>query len=374
MRNYQITQLLNYLAILILTFFSLCSLCSPTTSRQVGTGVAYGARSIFPVDALIRLHAEATVSKTSVFISDVASVTCEEEKKKKVEGIEIGRAPILGQKRIFSLASIKLRLRQHGINPDDFLFEGPSSIVVSTKSVKITPEEILQKVMDFIKNEEAIEDPPAATEAAQEASPPPSEGGVDKRGAGEIKVEPMGRISPIFLPYGKVAIEVSSSSQEFFSGRRNFLCRISVDDKVQKTLMLPFKIFFYNKEVAVAKRSIYKDEEIKEEDICMEKRDIEKIKDFFPEKTALLRKRAAKIITEGEIFTSQMVEDIPVVRRGDLVTVIVETPTLRIIAQGKALGEGRVGERISILNLNSKKVILAEVLQPLVVKVPYQKD
>jgi len=363
--NYQITKLPNYLAILILTFFSLCFplglsigdwrlaigksfqsiINNHQSSIQVGTEVSR-----------LRLRSEAEVSKTAVFISDVAFVTCEEERKKQVEEIEIGRAPILGQKRIFSLASIKLRLRQHGINPNDFLFEGPASVVVSTKSVKITPEELLQRLTDFIKNE-------AATHLF------PSTGG-----EGEIKVEPMSKIKPIFLPYGKVAIEVLPASQDSFSGRRNFLLRISVDDKVQKTLLLPCKIFFYNKQVAVAKRSIYKDEEIKEEDIGMEKRDIEKIKDFFPEKTALLRKRAAKIITEGEIFTSQIVEDIPVVRRGDLVTVIVETPTLRITAQGKALGEGRVGERISILNLNSKKVILAEVLQPLVVKVPYQKD
>jgi flagella basal body P-ring formation protein FlgA len=58
-----------------------------------------------------------------------------------------------------------------------------------------------------------------------------------------------------------------------------------------------------------------------------------------------------------------------VVRKSDLVTIVIETPTMRITAQGKALEDGALGAAIRIANTKSSRVIEAVVTGPNLVAV-----
>jgi flagella basal body P-ring formation protein FlgA len=58
-----------------------------------------------------------------------------------------------------------------------------------------------------------------------------------------------------------------------------------------------------------------------------------------------------------------------VVHKGDLVTILLETPTLRLTAQGKALEDGGLGAAIRIANTKSDRVIEAMVTGPNLVAV-----
>jgi flagella basal body P-ring formation protein FlgA len=53
-----------------------------------------------------------------------------------------------------------------------------------------------------------------------------------------------------------------------------------------------------------------------------------------------------------------------VVHKGDLVTVFLETPLMRLSAQGKALEDGAMGAAIRIANTKSSRVIDAVVIGP----------
>jgi flagellar basal body P-ring formation protein FlgA len=52
------------------------------------------------------------------------------------------------------------------------------------------------------------------------------------------------------------------------------------------------------------------------------------------------------------------------VHRGDLVTIVLETPTLRLTAQGKALDDGAMGALLHLANTKSNRVIDARVTGP----------
>ncbi len=52
------------------------------------------------------------------------------------------------------------------------------------------------------------------------------------------------------------------------------------------------------------------------------------------------------------------------VRKGDLVTVFLETPLMRLSAQGKALDDGAIGTAIRIVNTKSNRIIDAVVTGP----------
>jgi flagella basal body P-ring formation protein FlgA len=58
-----------------------------------------------------------------------------------------------------------------------------------------------------------------------------------------------------------------------------------------------------------------------------------------------------------------------IVHKGDLVTILLETPTMRLTAQGKAVEDGGMGAAIRIANTKSNRVIDAMVIGPNLVTV-----
>ncbi len=65
--------------------------------------------------------------------------------------------------------------------------------------------------------------------------------------------------------------------------------------------------------------------------------------------------RADMVLREG------MVKNQPVIRRGDRVTIIYQSPSLRITVPGMARTSGSVGEGVEVLNLRSKKLVIGMV-------------
>ena len=57
------------------------------------------------------------------------------------------------------------------------------------------------------------------------------------------------------------------------------------------------------------------------------------------------------------------------VHRGSLVTIVLETPTLRLSAEGKAMDDGGIGAVIRVANTKSNRVIDAVVAGPNMVAV-----
>jgi flagella basal body P-ring formation protein FlgA len=65
------------------------------------------------------------------------------------------------------------------------------------------------------------------------------------------------------------------------------------------------------------------------------------------------------------------VEREPMVRKGDLVQVLAESSVLRVSTQAVAQEHGCAGDRILLLNVNSKKNIYGRVVDGQTVKVEF---
>ena len=66
-----------------------------------------------------------------------------------------------------------------------------------------------------------------------------------------------------------------------------------------------------------------------------------------------------------------MIEALPVVFQGDLITIVIESPAFRITAQGKAKEDGAPGQIIRVANTSSMKEIPAQVVGEKLVKVAF---
>jgi flagella basal body P-ring formation protein FlgA len=78
---------------------------------------------------------------------------------------------------------------------------------------------------------------------------------------------------------------------------------------------------------------------------------------------------AKRSIRKGDMVTHWMVEKKPVVKRGDQVTILVESGLLRVTIPGKALDDGFAGETVSVENSMSNKKIFARVIDEVTVQV-----
>lgn len=114
--------------------------------------------------------------------------------------------------------------------------------------------------------------------------------------------------------------------------------------------------------VVCAVRELKRGDLIRSRDVRLERRNISRASGRLIQDPAAAVGRLAKTtIQEGCFVKEWMLENAPVVERGDRVLILVESSFLRITAPGKALSEGEAGELIPVMNLQSEKMIHAKV-------------
>jgi flagella basal body P-ring formation protein FlgA len=89
------------------------------------------------------------------------------------------------------------------------------------------------------------------------------------------------------------------------------------------------------------------------------------------EPEAILGKRTRRAIGAKTILRTDLIEFPPLVKRGDLVMIIAESDGFKITALGQVKKRGRLGERIPVINFDSKKILYARVVDANTVKVDY---
>ena len=72
-------------------------------------------------------------------------------------------------------------------------------------------------------------------------------------------------------------------------------------------------------------------------------------------------KKAKISINKGDILKSNILENIPIIERGEFVTITVLKGDVLITAPGKAMQDGNMDDFIRVLNLSSKENIVAQV-------------
>jgi flagella basal body P-ring formation protein FlgA len=86
---------------------------------------------------------------------------------------------------------------------------------------------------------------------------------------------------------------------------------------------------------------------------------------------AVLGKRTRRAIGARTPLRADLIELPPLVKRGDLVMIVAETNGLKITTLGQVKKRGRLGERIPVINMDSKKILYARVIDSNTVKVDF---
>ncbi len=116
------------------------------------------------------------------------------------------------------------------------------------------------------------------------------------------------------------------------------------------------------KNIYIAARAVGKGEVVDEGDIRRVRRDVSTLRGAVVTRSRdLLGMRVRRSIPEGRAWQPRYLETVPVVRRGELVRLRLESGGLRIDGTGKAGADGRAGEFIRVLNAATKRYVTGRV-------------
>jgi len=282
-----------------------------------------------------------------ILLGDIARITGSNSQMiQKISTIMLGRAPLPGNSRRIDRGTINTRLKQNKIDPAELLLTMPSSVNVSRSGVDVSPEKIKTMVSDYIAKNILSGNPDATIKSIQVSD-------------------------NLHLPVGTVTYEISAPRNRAMVGQVPFAVNFNVNGKLYKRVWANVTIEVLA-DVVITKKPLGRHKPITEDDIMVLRMDLSKVpSDVITDPEAVLGKRTRRAIGSKTVMRANLVEFPPLVRRGDVVMIVAETNGLKITALGQVKKKGALGDRIPVMNFDSKKVLYARVMDANTVKIEF---
>ncbi|MEM7542713.1 MAG: flagellar basal body P-ring formation chaperone FlgA [Pseudomonadota bacterium] len=145
------------------------------------------------------------------------------------------------------------------------------------------------------------------------------------------------------------------------SERDRFNVRVSCHDRKPWSLFVPVEVRRYGK-VVVAARALQRNQVLTQDDLTLERRRLRGSMHYFSQPQAVIDQVLTRAIPAGLALNQNALRHRRVIRRGQNVTITIQSGAITVRAQGVALTDGQRGQHIRVRNLNSKKTLNAKVM------------
>lgn len=186
----------------------------------------------------------------------------------------------------------------------------------------------------------------------------------------EITVKKIGYSGNLSLPAGSVEYEVKAPHQWEGWGNVNLAVYVRIDGQVKKNIPVRVEIEALS-EMVVTTRQLEQGEVIGAGDVALQKRDLSTAGKFCRSMNDVMGKRLKSGVRGNMPLRTDQLEKVPLVKSGQLVTIVLENDLMRVTATGRCRGGGAAGELITVQNLVSQKDIPARVLDASTVQVDF---
>ena len=260
--------------------------------------------------------------------------------------IIIANAPLPGKSRKLEGDLFKLRLKQNSVDLNRLDLRIPPKVIVTRRFVEVSREEIQTLVSKYI-----LENMPAVN--------------------GDVRVKGVQVAESVQLPTGRVTYKVTPPRNLKMIGKIPISIHFDVNGNYQKRVWATATVEVLA-EVVVTKRPLGRHKPLTKDDIELQRLDLSNVPaNVITDPEAILGKRTRRAVGAKTILRSDLIEFPPIVKRGDLVMIIAESDGFKITALGQVKKRGRLGERIPVINFDSKKILYARVVDANTVKVDY---
>ena len=304
----------------------------------LSSGTAFSSGSTLPDEQLIKifLPQSSVINSDEYRLGEISQIEGEDVLLlEKISKTVIGRSPLPGRKLTVTRSLILSRLRSQKINVKRFVFPGSESSSIHRAALKVTGEDIDQVVLKHIMEASNNED---------------------------LKPRLLAKTRDIFLPRGQVSYVITSKGKyKKEGGYRNYEVEFSIDGEAVRIVTVRTYLKLY-KEVFIARDTIRRNQIIEESDLLKVRKNVDRMpREYVTDKNQLIGKISKRTINPREAISGNTVSAPPLVKSGDRLQIVFDTPFLRLSAPGISMAKGRKGERIPVKNLDSKIVVFATV-------------
>ena len=260
--------------------------------------------------------------------------------------IIIASAPLPGKSRKLEGNLFKLRLKQNSVDLNRLDLHIPPKVMVTRRFIEVSREEIQELVSNYI-----LENIPAVS--------------------GDVRIKGVQVAEAVQLPTGRVTYKITPPRNLTMIGKIPISIDFDVNGNYQKRVWATATVEVLA-EVVITKRPLGRHKPLNEDDIELQRVDLSNVPaNVITDPETILGKRTRRAIGAKTILRADLIELPPLVKRGDLVMIIAESDGFKITALGQVKKRGRLGERIPVINFDSKKILYARVVDANTVKVDF---
>ena len=298
---------------------------------------------VHAADPAMTIAAESVVAGKDIYLFDLLTPESRAlPQAAPLKNVFITPAPFPGRLRILTASEIAARLNAVGIqmNPSELAI--PAQIRVTRQTQSLSPLEIQEKAR--------LEWLPSLPWKA-------------------VTLERIDVPENVLLPPGAVTMTwsyppLSDLCQPFY-----LKVEFSVDGAMVQRSFFRTQLAI-SQMVPVAVRGLSPSDKVSDDDVRWEVRRLASSIHVPVRSVEFLDGKMPKaMIGTGEVLLEDSFRVIPLIHRGDDVTLVMESGAIRLTAAGKSLGVGSKGERIRVVNPSSGKELNATVLDEKTVKV-----
>jgi flagellar basal body P-ring formation protein FlgA len=298
----------------------------------------------------VRVAPEAVVTSDEITLGDLAAIEGDDDLARRLRHVRLGPAPAPGTSQRIEAGYLRIRLSDPLLEPDHVQLRVPDQVLVTRASQALSGAALIEAVSRQIQDR---------LEARASAGGEP------------VAIVALNRPSDLTLPAGAVEIVAQLPPELPPTGTLAATATIKVDGRAYHAIPLSFRVSRF-RNVLVAAHAVEAKGALGPADWRLEPRAASEIPTTalteIPDQADL---EAAQPIKAGDVLTSRLVRQRVVVKRGDIVTLVLEGPGFRIVTQGQAVTDGRRGESLRVLNPTSKRETLGTVESAGLVRVPF---
>jgi len=285
-----------------------------------------------PVGAeILNVSESITVSKPQYSFFDLLAVQPDcEELKEKLKEIELDKAPDFQETHQYSRQYLLYLLQREGV--DQNLFEIPEAVEVNSELKILKAEELEKKIKELLQEEE-----------------------------NGVLIEFNRYLEDIHYPSGELNFYLDLRGNLRIPGNNSIPVVVEVDylewDRLRVSVFLDRE-----QEIYVLKRSLETGEEISPDNLTKKfSPESDLPRNFIPASEELEGLRVRRTLSQEQVLCWHHLEEIPLVERGDRISLQLNSSGLTITVPGEALEDGNFGEEIRVRNYFNGEIIRGRV-------------
>lgn len=294
----------------------------------------------------IRIHVreDSLVKEETIFLGQVADIEADSFLAEALKRIDLGDSPKPGRIKSFEKRRILSLLQSRNLIHEGMEISCPERIYIKRESQTIEEEKVRERVESFL---------------------------AERFGNRPLEIEKIKIRGLVPYPVGEVELVIIADDPVDRHGRLSLIMDVLVDGRQQDRLRITGRVAEFENIVCAA-RNLEKGDTLLAKDLSLERINVFYVRgNVLKGLAAVTGKQLKTSIQKGSPIDPSDLMEMPLVEKGDIVTLMAKKDNLCIMTTGVTQEDGYADELILVENISSGKTIRGFVRSESTVEIVY---